>query len=199
MTNILIHLLMALLPLFSSVQPSGESQINLTAKAQEALTFCQQNDMNTDFCLLVDMGIHSGKNRIFIYQFNSDSVLSKGLCSHGCCSGAWGGDDSKENPKFNNIPESHCSSLGKYKVGARGYSNWGININYKLHGLESSNSKAYERVIVLHSWNMVGDAEIYPAGTAEGWGCPAVSNNQMRYLDGLLKDVDKPVLLWIYQ
>tara|TARA_R110000850_G_scaffold192373_3_gene319255 strand:- start:127 stop:684 length:558 start_codon:yes stop_codon:yes gene_type:complete len=185
--------------MFWMINPSGESQTSLRLKAHEALRYCEQNDMNTEFCLLVDMSRHSGKNRLFVYQFANDSILSAGLCSHGCCDGAWGSDQSKEEPKFNNIPESHCSSLGKYKIGSRGYSNWGININYKLHGLEASNSKAFSRAIVLHSWDMVGDNETYPSGTPEGWGCPAVSNNQMKFLDGLLKNVEKPVLLWVYQ
>lgn len=199
MTNVFTQLFLALFSLFSYANLSGESQINLNTKAQEALKYCQQNDMNTKFCLLVDMSVHSGKNRLFVYQFSNDSILNSGLCSHGCCDGAWGSDGSKSNPKFNNIPESHCSSLGKYKIGSRGYSNWGINVNYKLHGLEASNSKAYARTIVLHSWEMISDKEIFPSGTPEGWGCPAVSNSQMKYLDAMLKDVEKPVLLWIYQ
>jgi hypothetical protein len=72
-------------------------------------------------------------------------------------------------------------------------------VNYKLHGLESSNSNAYDRLIVLHSWNDVPDSETYPNGTPEGWGCPAISNNLMKQVDSLLKLQSKPVLLWIFQ
>jgi hypothetical protein len=39
----------------------------------------------------------------------------------------------------------------------------------------------------------------YPEGTPEGWGCPAVSNLQMRKLDSLLKKEKKPLLMWIYE
>ena len=176
-----------------------EPDPKLKLKTGEALLYCKENQLNTDYCILIDMGIHSGKNRLFIYDFTQDSIVSSGLCSHGCCDLQWGMDFSKTNPTFSNVPDSHCSSLGKYKIGKRGYSMWGINVNYKLHGLEKSNSKAYGRFIVLHSWEMVDNYEIYPSGTPEGWGCPAVSDQQMHFLDKLLKKQEKPVLLWIYQ
>ena len=38
------------------------------------------------------------------------------------------------------------------------------DINYRLHGLEL-NSNAFERNIVFHSWDKIGDEETYPAGT----------------------------------
>ena len=74
----------------------------------------------------------------------------------------------------------------------------GIHVNYRLHGLESTNSNAFSREIVLHSWESVADLETYPKGTPEGWGCPAVSDNTMRTLDSLLQNSGENVLLWIY-
>lgn len=168
-------------------------------KATDALTYCKDNNFNTQYCVLVDMSIHSGKNRLFIWDFKKQEIIKKGLCSHGCCNEPWGADKSKEKPTFSNVHESHCSSLGKYKIGKRGYSNWGINVNYKLHGLNTSNSNAYDRFIVLHSWEEVSDSEVHPNGTAEGWGCPAVSNNFMKYLDKKLQQNQQPILFWIYK
>jgi hypothetical protein len=167
-------------------------------KAVDALQYCKEKGFNTEFCVFVDMSIHSGKNRLIIWQFKNDSIIKSGLCSHGCCDNEWGVDETKTDPTFNNIPESHCSSLGKFKVGKRGYSNWGINVNYKLYGLETTNNKAYSRLIVLHSWEEVKDYEVYPEGTAEGWGCPAVSNELLMFLDTKLKTNSKPTLFWIY-
>jgi len=66
-----------------------------------------------------------------------------------------------------------------------------------MHGIEASNSNAYSRYIVLHSWNEVSETEVYPEGTPEGWGCPAVANSTMRLLDEKLKNADKAVSLWI--
>lgn len=172
--------------------------INIKTKAQEAKTYCQDKGLNTSFCILVDFSMHSGKKRMFIYDFKKDSVIAQGMVSHGCGDNPWGMDATRNKPVFSNEHESHCSSLGKYKVGKRGYSSWGINVNYKLHGLEATNSNAYDRIIVLHSWGDIPDGEVYPAGTPEGWGCPAVSNEFMTYLDGILKEKEKDVLLWIY-
>lgn len=154
--------------------------------------------MNEEFCILVDMSIHSGKKRLFVYDFKEHKVLSSYLVSHGCCDNIWSSDQSKTNPSFSNVPDSHCSSLGKFKIGERGYSSFGVNTKYLLHGLESTNSNALERDIVFHSWSMVNDEETFPQGTPEGWGCPAVSNNSFLEIDELLKNADKPTLMWIY-
>jgi len=170
----------------------------LEEKAKEAKEFCKQNNLDTNYCVLIDMRVHSGKNRMVIWDFSNDSILDQGMVSHGCCELPWGSDLSKTSPVFSNVPESHCSSLGKYRIGKRGYSQWGINVNYKLHGLEKSNSKAYERFIVLHSWEAISEEECYPNGTPEGWGCPAVSNAFMKRLDARLKDKKKDILLWIF-
>lgn len=171
----------------------------LKDKTKEALEYCKKNGLNTEFCFLVDMSIHSGKNRFFIYSFKNQSIINQGLCSHGCCDNPWGVDATKTNPTFSNVENSHCSSIGKYKIGKRGYSNWGIHVNYKLHGLEKTNSNAYSRFIVLHSWKMIPENELYPKGAPEGWGCPAVSNKLMKQIDALLKKKRKSALLWIYK
>lgn len=195
------YLIIILLSIFTFgfTTPLSTEKSRLFTKAEEALNYCKEEGLNTDFCVLIDMSIHSGENRLFVYDFANDSIISKGLCAHGCCDNLWGQDETKLNPKFSNVPESHCSSIGKYKIGKRGYSNWGININYKLHGLEATNKNAYSRIIVLHSWNMVPDKETFPEGTPEGWGCPAISNNHMKKLDLKLKSNKKSVLLWIYK
>ena len=145
------------------------------------------------------MSIHSGKNRLFLYNFSKDSVTSKALFAHGSCDNLPGVDYSDIEPKFSNIPETHCSSLGKYKIGKRGSSNWGVHFNYKLHGLKSTNNNAYARTIVLHSWEMMTDKESYSETTPYSWGCPMVSDKQMRALDKQLKTTEKPALLWIYK
>ena len=168
-------------------------------KAQEAYSFCVKNKMNSDFCILIDMSQHSGLKRFFVWDFNDDTIVNSFLVGHGCCDGQWNTDQSKNNPTFSNVPDSHCSSLGKYKIGERAYSNWGVNIKYVLHGLEESNNNAYKRVIVFHSWEAVSDEEVYPNGTPEGWGCPTVSNASFKLIDPLLQESQKPVLMWMYQ
>jgi hypothetical protein len=171
----------------------------LQKKAREALSFVQEKDMYHKRLLLIDMARHSGLKRFFVWNTESDTIEASYLVSHGCCDLPWGSDRSKNNPIFSNVPDSHCSSLGKYKIGERGYSNWGVNTKYFMHGLDSTNNNAYSRVIVFHSWEIVPDEEIYPKGTPEGWGCPAISNNAFREIDKWLKEVKQPVLMWVYQ
>jgi hypothetical protein len=170
----------------------------LQHKASAAFSFCKNNNLDTTYCILIDMRVHSGNNRMVVWDFATDKMIDQGMVSHGCCDLPWGSDMSKTNPLFSNVPDSHCSSLGKYKIGKRGYSQWGIHVNYKLHGLEALNSKAYDRFIVLHSWDAVPEEECFPNGTPEGWGCPAVSNAFMKRLDERLKNKSKDVLLWVF-
>lgn len=184
---------------FSEINEDSIVFSRTTLKAEEAIGFCKTNGLNTGYCILVDMNIHSGKKRMFVWDFKKDSIIEKAICTHGCCKGKWADETTASNPIFSNTPDSHCSSIGKYKIGVRGYSNWGIHINYKLHGLEKTNNNAYKRFIVLHSWDAVSDEEVYPNGSPESWGCPAVSNNFMKKLDDRLSKSSKPVLLWIYQ
>lgn len=198
--NMLIGLLTFLTLTFSSCKEvENVKPVNIKSKAAEARAYCEEKGLSTEFCVLVDFSMHSGKKRMFVYDLKIDSIMATGMVSHGCGDKPWGMDYTKNKPVYSNEHESHCSSKGKFKIGKRGYSNWGININYKLHGLESSNSNAYDRVIVLHSWKDIPHEEVYPNGTPEGWGCPAVSNEFMTYLDSLLKNKEKDVLLWVYQ
>jgi hypothetical protein len=168
-------------------------------KAQQALAFCKQKGMNTDFCILIDMSRHSGLKRFLVWDFHKDSIDYGCLVSHGCCDKPWGDDYSKDSVVLSNRNGSHCSAEGKYRIGERGESDWGIHVKYLLYGLESSNSNALKRTIVLHSWDWVEDAETYPRGTPEGWGCPAISNTSLQWLDPRLKAAKQPVLMWVYR
>ena len=169
-----------------------------TQKAKEALEFCESKNFNTDFCILIDMGLHSGLKRFFIYDFKKNEISQQYLVGHGCGNSSWSADDTRENPSFSNEDNSHLSSLGKYKLGARGYSNWGVNIKYLMHGLEETNNNALKRIIVFHSWEKMSDEEAYPKGSPEGWGCPTVSNNAFKEIDPLIMNSKKPILMWIY-
>lgn len=167
-------------------------------KAAEALAHCKAQKLNTDFCILIDMSLHSGVKRFVLWDFTKDSITHLCQVAHGCGDSLWSYDFSKENPKFSNEEGSHCTSLGKYKIGKRAHSDWGIGVKYLLHGLESSNSNALKRLIVFHSWDQIPDSDKFPEGTPEGWGCPVISENSMRLLDEKLKKAEKGVLLWIY-
>lgn len=168
-------------------------------KAKEALFYAQKHKMSTNRCILISMKIHSGLRRWIEWDFKKGQIVSATMVTHGCGTKAWSADGSKIQPQFSNIPDSHLSSLGKYKIGERGSSQWGIGVKYLLHGLEQTNNNALKRFIVLHSWEKVSDTPTFPRGAPESWGCPAVSNKYMEYIDRVLQAESKPVLMWIYQ
>jgi len=170
----------------------------INEKAKEALSFCEMNECSTDFCILIDMKIHSGKHRMFVYDFKKQEVERKALVAHGA--GKGNKTSTGEKPLFSNEKGSWLTSLGKYKIGERSYSQWGINVHYKLHGLEESNSNAFERIIVLHSYTPISTEEIYPFHLPMGWslGCPVTDDETMTWLDAKLKNAKMPVLLWIF-
>ena len=163
---------------------------------QEAKQYCKNNNLNQEKFILIDLGVHSGLKRFFVYDFQQKKILKSYIVSHGCGDNPWGKTSSKENAPVSNEFDSHSSSLGKYVIADRGVSQWGIKVNYLLKGKEKTNSNAVKRAIVLHSWEAVPDEEVYPEGTPEGWGCPAVSNESMKEIDEILKQ-NKNVLMWI--
>lgn len=152
-------------------------------RISEAQAFCKKNNMDTSITIMVDMSIHSGKNRIFVYDFKKKQIAIEGLCAHGV-----GGGSTPNKPVFSNKEGSYCTSLGKYKVKGRSYSNWGINIHYKMYGLEKTNSNAFKRIVVLHSYTPIPNEEIYPQTLfGQSAGCPVLSDVTMRKIDALLK------------
>lgn len=170
--------------------------INYSAYYKEAEQYCKKNNLNQSKFILIDLGIHSGYKRFFVYDFKKKEVLKSYIVSHGCGDNQWGRTSSKEKPQISNEFDSHCSSVGKYVILDRGVSQWGIKVNYVLQGKDRTNSNARSRAIVLHSWDAISDNEVYPEGTPEGWGCPAISNESMKEIDELLK-INKKVLMWI--
>ena len=177
-----------------SVVPAKTEQ-RLREKAQVAKAYCLKNGYNTNYCFLVDFSIHSGRRRFFVWDMKGDSIKYASLCAHG-----YGKNSTVSKPVFSNVEGSYCSSLGKYKVGIRSYSKWGINVHYKLHGLEVTNDNAFKRIIVLHSYSPMPETEVYPMHLPLGisQGCSVISDNVMRKVDALLKAEKKPVLLWVY-
>jgi hypothetical protein len=182
--------------IIKGIIPKRDSFLEISNLAE---FYCDQYNLNEDFCILIDMSLHSGKKRFFIFNLKTKEIEKSYLVSHGCGNNPHTLDHSKTNPQFSNTEDSHLSSLGKYKIGESGWSGFGVGKKYRLHGLDESNSNAYNRNIVFHSWSNMPDEEVYPNGSPEGWGCPAVSNNAFLEIDSLLKDVNKPVLMWIYE
>lgn len=192
---LIISVMMFVLASCSASSSTSKYEEVDSVKVAKAVQYCKQHQMDTTLMLFIDMSIHSGKNRFFVWDNLRDTIIMKGLVCHGSGKGS-----TASTPVFSNEEGSYCTSLGKYKINTRSYSQWGIHIHYKMHGLESTNNNAYKRVVVLHSYDYVPNTPTYPLHIPMGYslGCPVVSNTFMTQLDALLKNRKQDVLMWIY-
>jgi len=167
------------------------SSQKIKIKAQQALEFANKKGFNTSICFLIDMSLPSGQKRFFVYDLKKDTVRNAGLVTHGRCNQLW-----LTGRKYGNTVGCGCSSLGKYKIG---YSyNGKFGLAFKLHGLDSTNNKAFERFIVLHGHECVPNAETKEE-ICQSDGCPTVAPDYLQQLKPLITASSKPVLLWIYE
>lgn len=165
----------------------------LKHQAEEVEKYLKKNDFNAEYLFLVDMSIPSGKNRFFVYNLKKEEIETSSLVTHGIGSNRYENDDPLE---FSNLPESKKTSEGKYKIGKSYYGKFGLA--YKLHGLDKTNDKAYERDIVLHAHARVPDKECFPEYIIVSAGCPTVSPSFLTRLDKYIKTSIKPIMLWVY-
>ena len=165
----------------------------LKTQAAAMKDYAKRNNYNSDYCFLIDMSLPSGKKRFFIYNLKNDSMENAALVSHGFGSYK---PDCDDVLVFSNNDYSFKTSIGKYKVGGSYKGAYGLA--YKLYGLDSTNSKAFQRAIVLHSDLHIPDTETYPFRIFQSAGCPAVSPAFLALLGNYIKPSKKPVLMWIY-
>ncbi|GAB2836426.1 murein L,D-transpeptidase catalytic domain-containing protein [Ferruginibacter profundus] len=164
--------------------------IRLKQKAETIAAYAKAHEYNTTYCFMVDMKIESGKKRFFVYNLQKDSIELSGLVTHGS------GRVQSSDVQFSNEANSLCTSLGKYKIGGSYTGKFGLA--FKLYGLDNTNSKAFDRFVVLHSHSCVPNEEIAPLGICESWGCPTVAPAFLTQLKTYIDKAEEPVLLNIY-
>lgn len=163
----------------------------LRAKATLAKSFTEQHNYNRQICFLVDMSLPSSQNRFFVYNLKTDTLQNSGLVTHGRCNENW-----LEGRKYGNTVGCGCTSLGKYKIG---YSYTGrFGLAFKLHGLDKTNDKAFERYVVLHGHDCVPEAETNEE-ICQSDGCPTVAPGYLLQLKPIINASKKHVLLWIFE
>jgi hypothetical protein len=163
----------------------------LRTKAASAKQYAKRNNYNEQICFMVDMSVNSNQNRFFVFDLKKDTINNSGLVTHGRCNEYW-----LEGRKYGNKVGCGCSSLGKYKIGKSYYGKFGLA--YKLHGLDTSNSNAFARYVVLHSHSCVPETEVKDE-ICQSDGCPTVAPGFLLYLKKLINASDKPILLWVYE
>ena len=164
--------------------------IRLKQKAEDIALYAKEHAYNSQYCFMVDMKIESGKKRFFVYNLKKDSVELSGLVTNGS------GKTSSGSTQFSNVPNSLCTSLGKYKIGNSYMGRFGLA--FKLYGLDNTNSKAFDRFVVLHSHSCVPNEETAPFPICESWGCPTVAPAFLTQLKTYIDKAGQPVLLNIY-
>lgn len=165
----------------------------LRRQANKIRDYAKANNYSMEYCFLVDMSIPSGKNRFFVYNMRKDSLEFSALVAHGFGSTQ---KDCGDQLVFSNNNYSFKTSLGKYKIGKPYKGQYGLS--YKLYGLDSTNNRAFERSIVLHSDQHVPEKEAFPGKIFQSAGCPTVSPLFLPILGSFIKSSQKPILMWIY-
>ena len=155
--------------------------------------YCDRRGYSTDYYILVDFSIPSGKKRFFIYDLQNGKRLMSSYCMHG--SGK-GNTDAK--PKFSNESGGGCSSLGRYVMVGKGRK---FKNCIRLRGLDKTNYLAETRGILIHSAGKVtrfsGEREYITLGS-ESLGCFTVSRGCVTKRMEIYQDASKQRPVMIY-
>lgn len=155
-------------------------------RISEIKNFLKGKNYNQEIAVFINFKTHSGKYRYFVYDLKNDKILQKAIVSHG--SGSVIANSSAL--KFSNKEGSYQSSLGKYEIRESYIGKFGKS--YRLHGLDSTNSNAMQRAIVLHSYNCIPDKESENLACLS-LGCPMLSqvafNETAKYIDQSKKSI----------
>ena len=180
--------------------PAAAVKVNINIALKEKLNdiaamarqYTAANRFNATFCFFIDMGMPSGRPRIFVYDLRKNAVIMEGLVAHGRCNQNW-----LAGRKYGNTVGCGCTSLGRYKIGKPYQGKFGLA--YKLTGLDATNSNAYARFIVLHSMQCVPETPVDPYPICQSDGCPTVSPGFLQQLAVRIDGSQQPVLLWIFE
>ena len=143
----------------------------------------------TNWIMVIDFSQHSLNKRA--YLINTKSGQSQSFyVSHG-----WNSDNGYGwANKFSNNPESLMSSLGLYSMGSIYNGKHGLSL--ELVGLESTNSNARKRAIVIHGADYMNEQDMMAQGYGgRSEGCPAF---EPMYVKSIIAKLKSNGLLYIY-
>ena len=167
---------------------------DVPSNISEIYDYCKDNGYSTEYCFLTDFSKPSGIKRFYVYSFKENKIIHKSLCAQGL-----GVNYNIFKSTYSNEIGSNYSSLGKYKVGnIRKMSDPFYGKGYTIYGLDSTNSNAKERGILIHNGNP--EFETFPLPCLPvSKGCFAVSNSMMKHIESIKTQSDKPILLYAYK
>lgn len=158
--------------------------------------YCEQHNLNSEICILVDFSEYSGNERLYIYNLNDNYIEESGRVAHGI-----GKNGLFSEASFSNEPESWESSLGRYKTGRLRTLNIPEFNNVpciEVHGLDFSNSNAHKRGIVIHPGLLTSKKTVTPCEPFSK-GCFTVGDDTFETIKSLTQGSKKPLLLYAYK
>lgn len=136
---------------------------------------------NPNYLTLIDFTLPSNEKRFFVIDLVNKKIVFNSVIAHGRNSGGLNAT------KFSNEAESKMSSLGFYVTGA--IYDGKYKYSMKIHGMEYSNSNAFERGVVVHSADYATQKFLKKNGNILGrsFGCPALPHKDYKKVVDTLK------------
>lgn len=159
---------------------------NVPPKALEALleksSYFHPNKLTkANWMMVADFTMHSKLERGFLINTNTGKAEAFHV-SHGKGSG----DGNGNAVRYSNRHKSHMSSQGLYVTAETYYGKHGYSL--RMDGLESTNSQARSRAIVIHGASYMTKQFIRNVGRAgRSHGCPAIDSKRSKGLIDKLK------------
>ena len=175
--------------------PDRREYKTIDERAEKALAFAKQHNMNEHYALFVDYSIPSGTPRLFVWDFQQKKIVASTYVMHGP-----GGGSTDKRPRFSNKPGSNCSSLGRFLVTKEQGNS--LKRSFRLKGLDIDNQTAYARGLMIHCSYWVDKwcwKKHIPLHRASCLGCVTVSSRGMNYLWPLISGEKKAILLWNFE
>ena len=147
--------------------------------------YCRKKGLSENYAIVVDYSIPSGKHRFFVCDLKKQKVIASSLCAHGAGKGS-----TIFTPVFSNEVGSNCSSLGHYKITGRHQMSSSGLPSFRLQGLDTSNSNAMKRGILIHSAKLVSYCRLgiypfyLPLDRRISSGCFAIDIDMMDVVNG---------------
>jgi hypothetical protein len=181
--------------IFISCSKVESQQLNSMNVPQERISevknYIKGKEYNQELAVFINFKMPSGKYRYFIYNLKKNTIVQQAVVSHGSGSVI----PRSDALKFSNTEGSYQSSLGKYAIGESYVGKFGKA--YRLKGLDSTNSNAMQRAIVLHSYGCIPDAESQTPACLS-LGCPMLSINAFKETAKYIDQSTKPVILYAF-
>ena len=164
---------------------------------EELKGYCYKKDLSENYVIVVDYSKPSGKHRFFVCDLKKEKIIASSLCAHGSGRGS-----TMVNPVFSNEVGSNCSSLGHYKIAGRHKMSSSGLPSFRLQGMDTSNSNAMKRGILIHSAKLVSYCRLgiypfyLPLDRRISSGCFAIDIDMMDVVGDLVDKEKKPILLY---